>query len=423
MSTTNITGIEFGPIIVNSANDTYNIKAGATLLVGPGSGEISAAIVENIENPSVNHDNTYNIDGLVIGGLVGVYTVGARDKINIGETGQVEGTYGIAFVGKNTKVVNDGEITAGLDGFAIYGMGTAGSEIRNNGLASGNIGIAYAGMGGSIINGEDGVIVGNTAGVTISLESMSAAAQMKGAGKGFEAAGGPVTEFINHGKVIVANGGEAAFAANGVNVSLVNDGMIKGVVALGDGDSVFDNRGGTVTSSIIGGGGDDVLIVDDGKYKLVEEAMGGADTVKSTVNYKLSANVENLMLLGNANIDGTGSGGANTIRGNIGNNTLNGQAGADHLFGGKGNDKLLGGADADTFHFSTGDGKDKVMDMVQGADKIDVSGWDAIGNFAQLKAHAADQGADVLITDGSDSLLIVGLHKADLKAVDFDFTA
>jgi Ca2+-binding RTX toxin-like protein len=422
MSTTNITGVEFGPIIVNSADDTYNIKQGATLMIADTGMSVPAAIIENVDNPTVNHDNIYNVNGRVIGGEVGIYTVGARDKITIGSSGEVDGAYGIAFAGKNTQMVNNGEVLAGIGGYAIYGYNTAGSEIHNNGLAAGNIGIYYQGTSGLIVNGADGLITGNQVGVAVGPMEMAGPAADSRVMNSLDAGAGPVTTFINHGKVIVSNGMEA-FAANGVDVSLVNDGLIKGVVALGDGASVFDNRGGTVTNTIIGGGGDDVLIVDAAKYKLVEEASGGTDTVKSTVTYKLSANVENLTLLGNADIDGTGNIGDNTIRGNAGNNELKGLAGADDLFGGNGNDKLFGGDDGDEFHFATGDGHDKVMDMLQGTDKIDFSGWDAVDSFTKVKAHAQDQGDDVLITAGSDSVLIVGLHKADLTAGDFDFAS
>jgi Ca2+-binding RTX toxin-like protein len=422
MSTTNITGVEFGPIIVNSADDTYNIKQGATLMIADTGMSVPAAIIENVDNPTVNHDNIYNVNGRVIGGEVGIYTVGARDKITIGSSGEVDGAYGIAFAGKNTQMVNNGEVLAGIGGYAIYGYNTAGSEIHNNGLAAGNIGIYYQGTSGLIVNGADGLITGNQVGVAVGPMEMAGPAADSRVMNSLDAGAGPVTTFINHGKVIVSNGMEA-FAANGVDVSLVNDGLIKGVVALGDGASMFDNRGGTVTNTIIGGGGDDVLIVDAAKYKLVEEASGGTDTVKSTVTYKLSANVENLTLLGNADIDGTGNIGDNTIRGNAGNNELKGLAGADDLFGGNGNDKLFGGDDGDEFHFATGDGHDKVMDMLQGTDKIDFSGWDAVDSFTKVKAHAQDQGDDVLITAGSDSVLIVGLHKADLTAGDFDFAS
>ena len=48
-----------------------------------------------------------------------------------------------------------------------------------------------------------------------------------------------------------------------------------------------------------------------------------------TVNYALSANVENLVLQGSADLQGYGNGLANAIYGNSGNNLLDGEAGAD----------------------------------------------------------------------------------------------
>lgn len=430
MSTTNITGKEIGPILVNSSDDTYNVKKGATLMVGGdgGGGSVIGAIVENIENPAVNHDNIYNIDGRVIGYEVGIYTAGDRDKITIGTDGEVIGSAGVAFTGSKVKVVNNGEILAAggsTDSYgAIYTMQTTAAHIENNGLMSGAFGILLDGSKGRIVNGENGLIAGTQAGIVVGFGMGPAAASpVAGDAAAPQAKAGPSIEVINHGTVTVSKDGEAAFAAQGINVTLTNDGTMRGVVGLGDGNSVFDNRGGIVTSTIIGGGGDDVLIVDAAKYKLVEEAAGGNDTVKSTVTYKLSANVENLTLLGNADIDGTGNAGDNTLRGNGGNNTLDGLAGADDLFGGKGNDKLSGGGGGDEFHFATGDGHDKIMDLIQGTDKIDFSGWDAVDSLNKVKAHAEDQDGGVLISAGSDSVLIVGLHKTDLGAGDFDFAS
>jgi Ca2+-binding RTX toxin-like protein len=106
--------------------------------------------------------------------------------------------------------------------------------------------------------------------------------------------------------------------------------------------------------------------------------------------------------------------------GNSGNNTLKGGACADLLDGNKGTDKLFGGADADIFHFTTGDGKDTVMDFELGFDKLDLSGWAAMSSIEDvLNNHAVDKGADLLISAGSDSLLIKNVHKADFDALDF----
>ena len=137
------------------------------------------------------------------------------------------------------------------------------------------------------------------------------------------------------------------------------------------------------------------------------------------MSYKLSANVENLYLLGSKDIDGTGTMLADKLHGNSENNELKGQAGLDHLYGHKGDDRLIGGADTDYFHFSKGDGHDTVADFEIGTDWIDVHAWNGMDNIDDIKSHAHNQGSDVIIEQGTDSLLIKGYHKADLSMMDF----
>ncbi len=74
---------------------------------------------------------------------------------------------------------------------------------------------------------------------------------------------------------------------------------------------------------------------------------GGADSVEAAISYTLPVNVENLTLLGTADIDGIGNGLANVLAGNVGANHLFGGAGDDALFGAPGNDLLDGGDGAD----------------------------------------------------------------------------
>ena len=97
-------------------------------------------------------------------------------------------------------------------------------------------------------------------------------------------------------------------------------------------------NGGTGADTLIGGTGNDLYIVDNTGDVVVENANEGTDTVQASVNYTLSANVENLILTGVGNINGTGNALNNTITGNSGNNTLIGLGGADTLDGGAGND-------------------------------------------------------------------------------------
>jgi len=73
------------------------------------------------------------------------------------------------------------------------------------------------------------------------------------------------------------------------------------------------------TSRRTAGGG--IYGVDDSQDIVQELADQGTDLVKSTANYTLSAEVENLTLLGDTKINGTGNSLANKITGNLGDNT------------------------------------------------------------------------------------------------------
>jgi len=87
-----------------------------------------------------------------------------------------------------------------------------------------------------------------------------------------------------------------------------------------------------------GGLGDDTYVVT-GEEDIIEElASAGFDTVETSGTYVLSANLENLILTGTANINGFGNGDGNEIEGNSGNNILDGKGGADTMIGGDGND-------------------------------------------------------------------------------------
>nr|WP_281352690.1 calcium-binding protein [Skermanella pratensis] len=105
--------------------------------------------------------------------------------------------------------------------------------------------------------------------------------------------------------------------------------------------------GGAGADHMIGGSGDDTYFVDNAGDQIVEAAGGGTDTVHSTVSLVLANEVENLILGGTGNLDGTGNGLANKIQGNSGANLLQGGGGDDWLQGWDGNDRLEGGAGND----------------------------------------------------------------------------
>src|SRR5262245_43903854 len=73
--------------------------------------------------------------------------------------------------------------------------------------------------------------------------------------------------------------------------------------------------GGTGADIMIGGAGNDSYLVDHGSDAVVENPNGGIDTVYSTINYRLTENVENLVLQGTANLQGYGNGLSNSLYG------------------------------------------------------------------------------------------------------------
>lgn len=111
-------------------------------------------------------------------------------------------------------------------------------------------------------------------------------------------------------------------------------------------DDVLNGRGGSDTMR--GRAGNDTYVVDSIADQVIEGVGEGTDTVQTAVSFTLGANVENLSMLGTANINGIGNGLANVIDGNSGNNILDGAAGADTLNGGLGNDTYVLGDESDT---------------------------------------------------------------------------
>ena len=162
-----------------------------------------------------------------------------------------------------------------------------------------------------------------------------------------------------------------------------NDNLIGGL-----GDDTLDGgagndtlNGGAGNDTLNGGAGNDTYVVDSTLDLIVEAAAGGIDTVTSSVNYVLSANLENLTLTGTA-LSGTGSAEANVITGNAANNTLDGGAGNDTLNGGAGNDTLNGGIGNDLL--SGGAGLDLFVFNSLLASNVDTISDFAAGDLFQL---------------------------------------
>src|SRR5262245_57602487 len=146
---------------------------------------------------------------------------------------------------------------------------------------------------------------------------------------------------------------------------------------------------------MFGGAGNDAYFVDGGDG-VIENANEGTDAVFSTTHYALSANVENLVLQGSADLQGYGNGLANAIYGNSGNNLIDGGTGADMMFGGAGNDAYFIDDAGDAVFENPDEGNDAVFSTT---------------NYrlaANVETLVLQGGADLQGTGNSQSNMIYG---------------
>lgn len=173
---------------------------------------------------------------------------------------------------------------------------------------------------------------------------------------------------------------------------MTNSGTMTGIVDLGGGNDMLDNRGGTINGAILGGAGDDLFILGTG----AETVSGGSgfDTLDlSSYTSAITVDLANSALnKGTAvahdvitEIEAViGTIRADTMRGNASDNLFVGNKGRDNLSGADGNDTLeggiatdilTGGLGADVFRFTTWQGgADQITDFTSGVDQIQLEG-------------------------------------------------
>jgi len=436
-------GLTFGSVFTNGANSKITIAKGGEVnglfgvtVGGLGSsavnsGDIDAGIVGMMSGSfnlgglapapvfaaalaapasTTKLTNNGNIDSLV--GIAGFAT--DNQVLTNGKKGEIDSLIGIiggviptgeepVEIG-TLKIQNSGDIVAAV---GMLGFVTPDMTLIN--AKSGEIISGIIGMGVMSMDGFDSTITNaGTIRVTLSLtlpEEMEGLLPISSAAIFGYMGNETVT---NTGKLygdVLLGGGQDTFTMAG--------GLLDGDVLLGDGHDTIDYAGGKITGKIYGGAGDDTLIVTKANAALVELVDGGDDTVRSAISYTLADNVENLVLTGKNDVNATGNAGDNVLTGNQGKNTL---------AGGVSTDVLTGGLGADIFVFATGDGTDTITDFTtEQNDRIDISGWTGITDFASIQANATAVDGDVVITVGGDVLVIADRLLADLGATDFIF--
>ena len=307
-------------------------------------------------------------------------------ELSAGGTDTVSSSINYSLIDTDGAGANGGNIeNLTLTGTALNGIG--------NGLANSIVGNAENNMldGGTNIDTLNGG-AGNDTYIVDTITDIITEAATVGAGidtvqssvsyslidtDGAGLNGGNVENLTLTGNAIINATGNAL---NNVLIGNLAANSITG----GLGNDTLDGAGGLDTLN--GGAGNDLYIVDSTTDVVTETStvVTEIDSVQSSATFTLSANVENLTLIGIAAINATGNelnniltgnGAANFLDGGSGADTLNGGDGDDTLFGGySNNDILTGGAGNDVFIYGHQGSPTliTVTDFVSGFDRFSV---------------------------------------------------
>lgn len=338
-----------------TGNDTYVVdSAGDVVTENPNEGI-------DIVNASIGYALGANVEKLVLTGLAAI--TGTGNELDNTLTGNSASN--VLDGGTGNDAMSGG---LGDDTYVVESAGDTVIERPNEGNDTVRASVSHA----LSANVENLVLTGTAAidgignSLNNSLTGNSAANVLDGGagndsmagGQGddtyvVDSAGDVVTEKANEGTDTVKSSIDYVLGANLENLVLIGAAIKATGNALANSltgnlaNNVLD--GGAGSDSMAGGFGDDIYVVDSTGDVVIENGGEGTDTVKSSVTYGLSANVENLVLTGTAAINGTGNGLNNVLTGNSAANRLDGGAGDDRLDGGAGGDTMAGGTGDDSY--------------------------------------------------------------------------
>ncbi len=417
-------------LIGGLGDDTYLIdNTGDTVIEAADEGidllksSITHALADNVENLTLTGSAAINGTGNALAntliGNSGINTLtggegndwldgGAGNDILIGGAG--DDTY-VAQSGDQI-IENDGEGEDTVRASFSYTLGATLEKLTLSGTAN------LSGTG----NALDNTLTGNNGNNT--LDGKAGADTLIG-GLGNDTylvddAGDQILENSDEGIDLVKSSVSHTLVANVENLTLSGTDAIDGtgneldniiigntvantLSGLGGNDSL---NGGAGADLMAGGSGDDSYTVDNLGDQIVEAADEGIDSVSSSITYSLAANVENLILTGTANRNGTGNELANTLTGNSGANILSAGAGNDTLDGKAGTDTLIGGAGDDTYRFGLGNGADTVQENDATAGNLDMVEFLAGVGAEQIWLRQAGNNLELSVIGTTDKLTV-----------------
>ena len=299
----------------------------------------------------------------IIGGVTGFFA--------LHNAGALSGGQGVTL----TAVADLSQVNIANDG-AVQGLGvtkgaaldltlnpTSPAVIANTGMLS------TAGSGATVHASGNGTVTLTNTGNILNASTLQDAIAVEG-GLTLRNAGlieGNVSatqsaNIFNSGRI------EGNITLNSFNDVVRVSGIVMGDVLLGNGVNAFWLTGGRIMGKVMGGAGADSYYVDRSDV-VIDDLTGGIDKVYASVDFRLSARVENLVLSGSHGLVGIGNFQNNAISGDAGDDTLRGLGGNDVLNGGDGDNRLLGGFGQDTL---SGGGGDDMLDGGAGNDVVRV---------------------------------------------------
>ncbi len=411
---------------------------GNTLVIAVG-GSVDAAAPASAAIRLPDGQASVSLEGTVTAGLgtgiasgsVSAPSASGGSQLEIAATGSIEaGGFAIDAHGGTTLLGNAGAIASG-GGILMTG---GGNQILNSGtiVGRGLWALSVVSLSGEAAStlANTGSIVGLAAAVAIGADAF----QLTSSGR-IEAAGDALV--IEGNGAIIANAGTIVGGASAIRIlsvegssselvnsgtiegpvailgragseTIINQGLIAGLVQLDGGADRYDGTAGRLTASLELGGGNDTASGGAGSETL--DGGAGADTYDgSRASAALAVDLADGTLAGQG--DGAdrligfenviGSAFADTLRGSAADNLLEGRDGGDGLYGGAGEDILWGGDGADFLRGGTG------MDVLTGgagADRFDIN------SVADSGPRSSQRD---IITDFEH-----GLDRIDLKTID-----
>ena len=395
-------GVGADTMVGGAGNDLYIVdNVGDTTEENEGEGNDTVSVTATLAQLPEGYTLLANIENLILGGNAALSGYG--NELDNRMTGNSANNILDGAEGDNTLDGGVGRDTlragSGDDYFIIDntldviedagGYDSVEVRVANFTLAGGLESLILGvGITSGIGNAENNFLVGNS--VANTLRGLDGNDTLDG-GIGVDSLVGGngddyfIVDHVGDRVIESLSGGEDMVEARVTGYTLANEVenlVLFGTVASGTGNTLNNLitgnsaantlNGGVGADTMVGGAGNDLYIVDNVGDTTEENEGEGNDTVSVTATlaqlpegYTLLANIENLILGGNAALSGYGNELDNRMTGNSANNILDGAEGDNTLDGGVGRDTLRAGSGDDYFIV------DNTLDVIEDAEGID----------------------------------------------------